>query len=93
MDNKLLCVIFYNQDSENPDVYICCKCGINPRKKEMDRQIFPVIFSQFINTFGICFDGWTCNIEHYIAIYATHMKGRSVETTLISCGVIQKNEL
>jgi hypothetical protein len=32
VDNKLLCEIFYNQDPENPDVYICCKCG-NPRKK------------------------------------------------------------
>lgn len=45
------------------------------------------IAAELPRTFGICFDGWTCNREHYIAVYATYMKNDDVVTTLISCGV------
>ena len=45
------------------------------------------IAAELPKTFGICFDGWTCNREHYIAIFASYMKNNSAVTTLLSCGV------
>ena len=39
-------------------------------------------------TFGLIFDGWTCDGEHYIGIFATWVRADgSVVKLLIACGV------
>lgn len=38
-------------------------------------------------TFGIIFDGWSVEGEHYIALYATASTSRGIVTRLLACGV------